>query len=180
MGVECSGVGVGEQPGALQHHLRGVGDVVDGRFVPAGREPARGLVVAKFRSFAEGEERLGTPGVPPGLRHGHHLVEAHERCGDVRRRLRERAVPTTVATELGEGDEDLGRVGDHVAEGLTGALVRAHRQLIERRGEEFRSGGGPSQRRHCVILGRDLETWNRLRVTIRVFTADPASSVRRS
>jgi len=43
----------------------------------ASGEPTRGLVVAQFWSFAEGEERFGATGVTSGLRDGHHFVQTH-------------------------------------------------------------------------------------------------------
>ncbi len=61
--IERAGVGVGQEAGALEHHLGGVGDVVDGRVVAPRGEPSGRVVVAQFGPLAEREERLGAPGV---------------------------------------------------------------------------------------------------------------------
>ncbi len=114
---ERTGIGVGQQASTFEHHLGGVGDVVDRRFIATRREPTSCFVVAQFWSFTEREERLGASRVAARLGHGHHFVETHIRRRDVGGSLGKRAVAAPVATELRQRDEDLGGIRDDVAEG---------------------------------------------------------------
>ena len=105
--VERSRVGVVEKPRTFEYHLRRVRDVVNGRLIAARGEPTGCFVVAKLRSFAQREERLGASGGLAGKCDSHDLVKAQVRRGDVGRRLGEGAVAAAVATELRERNEDL-------------------------------------------------------------------------
>ena len=112
--IERTRVDVRQESGGLQDHLRRVGDVVHGRSVATRGEPARGLVVAQFRSLAQSEQGFAHTGVATRLGHLHDILEAHEGRRGARGGLGESAVTTSVAAQVREGNEHLGRVRHHV------------------------------------------------------------------
>ena len=72
--VEGAGVGVGEQPGLVEHEPRHGGEVVDGAAVAVLVEPLAGDRVAVLGCLAEGEEGLVAAGRGAGAGDGEDLL----------------------------------------------------------------------------------------------------------
>ena len=74
VGAEGTGVGVGEEPGLIEHRRAGGGQVVDGggEAVLASQSPGRRVAV--LGGFAQGEERLVAAGGRAGPGDGQDLV----------------------------------------------------------------------------------------------------------
>ncbi len=117
-------------------------EVVDGGGVAVRAEPVARGRVAQLGALAEGEERLVAARVGALGGDGQHLVGGQVRRVEPGRRLGERAVAAPVATQHGERDEHLGRVGD------PGAVVRSSR-IAARRGA-IRSSSGSASRSSCM------------------------------
>ena len=79
-------------------------------------QPLRGLVVTELRTFAQGEERLRATRPCPRLGYRHDFFEIQEGLRESRGCRREGAISTPVTTQLREGNEHLGGVGDNLAE----------------------------------------------------------------
>ena len=110
-----AGIGMRQQSGLAQHQRAHRGQIGDRRVVAERlQRVARGLV-AQLGLVAQREQRFGATCGRAGARDGEHLV-GREVDGLARaRHFRERAVVTDVAAELGEGNEDLARIGDQPA-----------------------------------------------------------------
>ena len=140
-----AGVGVGEEPRLGQHRAGRRHQVVDGRAVATGRQPAGSGGVALLGGLAEGEERFPAPGGPPGPGDGQDLVELQVRGVEPGRGLGEGAVPATVAAQHGERDEHLGGERDPVAVGGVAPAGRLRHEVREGGPEEVvgvEGGGG--------------------------------------
>ena len=106
-----AGVQVREQARLLDHADRRGSHVVERRCEPSLLEPRPRRRVSLLGAVAEGEQRLLAAEPPTGLGDGDHLLRGEERRGELRRRLRERAVVAVVAAEHRERNEDLAGVG---------------------------------------------------------------------
>ena len=120
------GVDVGQKAGLLVHPPCGVHQVVDGRLEAHAGECLARRAVSALRLIAQREQRLRAPGRGAAPRDVDGLVHCEVRRADVAGGLREGAVPAHVAAQLGEGDEDLGRVRHDVARA---AIAHAARDL---------------------------------------------------
>ncbi len=138
--VEGAGIGVGEEAGLLDHHSAGGDEVVDGRGVAALGQPPPGARITVLGALAQGEERFVTARLLPGAGDGEYVVEIEVGRGQPSRGFGERAVPTPVAAQHREGDEDLGREGDPVGvRGVADGPSPGH-ELVERRRLEIATG----------------------------------------
>ena len=111
VGGEGAGVGVGEHAGLVEHQLGHGHEVVDGARVAVVGEPLGGDRVALLGRLTEGEEGLVAADAGAGAGQGGDLLRGEVRRVEPGRRLGEGAVAAAVATQHGERDEDLGRVG---------------------------------------------------------------------
>ena len=112
-GEQGAGVGVGQQAGLVEHQPAAVGQVLDGRAVPELGQRVAGHRVALLGPLPEGEQGLVAAGGRPRPGDLQHLLWREVGRGpEPGRGLGEGAVAAVVAAEHGEGDEDLGRVGD--------------------------------------------------------------------
>ena len=104
-----------QQPGLLQHPDRHRAHVIQRRVIAALVEPLPGLVPARLRSVAEGEQRLLATQFGAAAGHVENLVglhvHAHPRGAQLARHRDERAVVAGVAAQMSDGDEHLARVG---------------------------------------------------------------------
>ncbi len=112
-----AGVEVGQQPGLLEHPDRHRADVGERGVVALLVEPLPRLRPPVLGPVAQGEQRLEAAELGPLAGDLEDLVggEEHPVPGPLQLtgRLHERAVVAAVAAQLGDGDEHLGRVGDH-------------------------------------------------------------------
>ena len=123
-------VEVRQEPGLLQDANGRGADVLEGRSVATVGQPRARHRVPLFGTVPQGEQRLLASERPAGLRDGHDLFEAEVRMIELRRRLREGAVVTVIATEHRERDEDLPRIRDGAAPPqITEVAGRSHRTL---------------------------------------------------
>ena len=116
--VEGAGVGVGQQPGLLDHQAARMGQVVHRRRVAVLGQPGPSRRVAVLGALAQGEQGFVAPGVAPGAGDGHDVVEGQVGGLQPGGSLGERAVAAAVPAQHGEGDEHLGREGDPGAAGV--------------------------------------------------------------
>ncbi|CAB4744361.1 unannotated protein [freshwater metagenome] len=133
--IQRTGIRVGQEAGLLEHHLGHRDQVVDGRFVAVIREPTGRHRVPQLGAFAKGEQGLVTSQRRAGAGDGEHVGGGEVGRVDSRRRFGEGAVPTLVATQHREGDEDLGRVRDARASGGVAYLACLVQQIAEWRRE---------------------------------------------
>ncbi len=148
-----AGVGVGQQARLVEHQAAHGRQVVDRGGVPVVGQPLGRRGVALFRPFAEGEQRLVAPRRGPGAGDRQHLVGRQVGRREPGGRLGERAVPTPVATQHRQRDEDLGRVGDPGAGGGVAHPARLTHQHVERQVEQV---GVPHPRRDYRRAGTTL------------------------
>ena len=71
-----------------------------------------------------------TTGVAPGARDPHHVVASQVGGREPRRLLGEGAVAAAVAAQLGEGDEDLRRVGHAPPEAVKAPRAAGSGELV--------------------------------------------------
>jgi len=135
--VERAGVGVGQQPGLVEHQLGHRMHVGNGALVAVLAQPRPGHLVALLRCLTQREERLVAPHASPILGNAQHLLGREVRRLQAGRRLSERAVAALVAAEHGERNEHLRRVRDACAVGVVAHNPRPRQQLVERGGEQF-------------------------------------------
>ncbi len=104
-----------QQPGLLQHPDRHRAHVVQRRVIAALVEPLPGLVPARLRPVAEGEQRFLATQFGATASHVENLVglhvHAHPRGAQLAGHGDERAVVAGVAAQMSDGDEHLARVG---------------------------------------------------------------------
>ena len=110
--VQRACVGVGEEAGFVKNQLRHVVHVVNGAVVSVRLQPVRCNLVAQFGPFAQGEQRLVATVAGTLLGDAQHGVGREVRVLESRGRLGERAVTARVATQHGERNEHLRRIGD--------------------------------------------------------------------
>ena len=116
-----AGVEVRQQTGLLQHPDRGGPHIVQGRVVATLVEPLPGLGPARLRPIAEGEQRFFAAAFGAAAGDVNDLVgfQIHALTGSPKLagHRYERAVVAGVATQVGDGDEDLAGVGDRESAG---------------------------------------------------------------
>jgi len=134
---ERARVRVGEEPGVLEDGASCVDEVVDGRRVAAIGQPRRGRRVTLLGRLAQGEQGLVAPEGRAVPGHGHDRVEVEEGSVEPGRWLGERAVAAPVATEHGEGDEDLRGERDAVAVATVALLRRLGDQRLGRQPDQL-------------------------------------------
>jgi hypothetical protein len=134
---EGPGVGVGQEPGLVEHEPAHGGQVPDRVLVAVPVEPGPGGGVAQLGPLAEGEEGLGAAGVGAGAGDGEDLLRAEVRRGEVGGGLGEGAVAAAVPAQLGQGDEHLGRPRDPAAGGGVPDGAGSADQLVEGGGEQL-------------------------------------------
>ena len=140
-----AGICVRQQPGFVEHRLRGGVQILERRRVSHLRERfARGLV-AQFGFFTEREQRFLAAERFALPRHFEHLFDRHERCTDALRSLRKCAVVAHVAAQMGQRNEYFPRIGHEVAEAAVAQLRGDIGEL---------SGVGLGRERQCVAVGR--------------------------
>ena len=191
--VEGTGVGVRQEAGLLEDEGCHGGEVVDGGGVPVPLQPLAGDGVAVLRCLTEGEEGLvaAVVGAVPGDLE--HLLWSEEWGLEACGRLGEGAVAAPVPTESGEGDEDLGAVGDAVAMGPVPHVCGCRQEFLEGEVQEFgrrrRPGDhrvvpssrvvrpGPGRLRMCREATGSLQEGQRTRCSIGVSQASWTRSV---
>ncbi len=141
-----AGVEVRQQSAALQHHFRHRREIVQGAVMAQPGQFLPRLPIARLGPVAEGEQCLLAAGAPARLGDGQHLLGFEEGLFTRLRLPGERAVAATVAAQAREGDEDLARPGDAVAESLV-ANVR-------RDGHECTDVGAADQQPGLVLAGK--------------------------
>ena len=132
VGEQRARVGVGEQAGLVEHQLRHRHEIVDGGRVAVLGQPGLRRGVAQLGPLAQREQRLVAAGAGSGRRDRDDLFRREIRGLYVRRRLGERAVAAFVAAQHGERDEDLGRIGDAIAETRVTNRTRLSHEVVER------------------------------------------------
>ena len=137
--IESSGVGVGEQPGLLDHGAARRGQVGHRGGIAVVVKPLPGGRIPVFGAFTQGEQGLVTTGVPPGPGDGQYLVEREIGGGHPGRGLGEGAVATAVPAQHGERDEHLRGEGDPVA---MGRVADAAGLLLKHRHRHVHQPGG--------------------------------------
>ena len=143
---ERPGIGVGEEPGLLEHRRARGHEVVDGRRVAVGGEPVGGHRVAVLGRLAEREERFVAADRGAPARDVEHVVDREVRSLEVCGRLGERAVTAAVAAQHRERDEHLRREGDA---GSVGGIAQARgfrHEVGQRRVEQRRGVHGACHR----------------------------------
>ena len=143
----------GSRPVSVEHQAAHGRQVVDRGRVPVLGQPLGRGRVALFGPFAEGEQRLVAPRGGPGPGDRQHLVGRQVGRREPGGRLGERAVPTPVATQHRQRDEDLGRIGDPGAGGGVAHPARLTHQHVERQVEQV---GVPHPRRDYRRAGTTL------------------------
>ena len=131
VGIERTGIGVGEQADLVQHELGHGREVGDGGVVTVLGQPATSGVVALLGALAEGEQGLVAAGLGPGPGDRQHLIGFEVRRVEPGGWLGEGAIAALVATQHGERDEDLRRVGDPCAERPVADTPGFGHQIIE-------------------------------------------------
>jgi len=124
--------GVGED--RSQQHVRAQSRSDDAAVLADEAEPGEGLTgdaVAALRLVAEGEQRLVTSG--PGARRGDldGLIDGQVGARKIPRRVGKGAITAHVAAQLGEGDEDLGRIADPITVRGVPSTTRGFHQRVE-------------------------------------------------
>ncbi len=112
LGKKSARVGVGQQPGLVEHGAAHRRQVVDGRAITVRFQPIPGYRIPIFRSLTEGEEGLVAAGfrsLPGDLQ---HLLGRQVGSVETGRSLGEGAVAAFVPAQHRQGDEDLRRVRD--------------------------------------------------------------------
>ena len=136
--AEGAGVGMGEEPGLLDHGGACGGQVVDGRRVAVIGQPTGGRGVAVLGCLAQGEQCLVAPGGPTGPGDGQHLVEFQVGGVEVGGGLGEGAVPAPVTAQHGQRDEDLGGEGHAGAEGGIAKVCGRRCDVVGVEGDQIR------------------------------------------
>ena len=123
-------VEVREEPGLLEDAHGRRADVLERRAVATVYQPGARRRISLLGTVSEGEQSLLASQRAAGLGDRDHLLEAEERVFELRRRLREGAVMTMVATQHRQRDEHLARIGDGVAPSQVAEMTsRRHRAL---------------------------------------------------
>ena len=134
-----------QQAGFVEHRFGGGVQVFErGRVAHLRERFARGFV-AQLRFFAEREQRFLAAERFALPRHFEHLLDRHERCTDVLRRLCKCAVMAHIPAQVRQRDEDLAGIRDEIAETTVAQLCGD--------GGEF-SGIGFGCERQCVAIVR--------------------------
>ena len=105
------GVQMRQQPGFAQHQPGHLGEVGKGGLVAEPVERLARCGIAQFRLVAQGEQSLMATGLGPGAGDRQHLLGAQVNRLSGAWRMGEGAVMTHVPAQLGQRDEDLGRIG---------------------------------------------------------------------
>ncbi len=152
----CTRVGVREKARLCHHQLGHCHHIVDRGFVPVIAQPLGCRRITQLRPFAQREQRLMTTGVCSTSGDSQNLLRRHERRVEPGRRLGKGAIPTLVAAQLREGNEDLGGVGDNRSEGAIANRACLGRQLlpVQRQHLNLRVHGSPWSRCRVRPCGR--------------------------
>ena len=130
-----AGIDVRQQAGLLQHQRAHLAQVADRRLVPQRRQCLARGAVAQFRLVAQGEQRLGAAGRGAGAGDRQHLLGRQIRWPPGARPFGERAVVAHVATQLGQRDEHLSRVGHQASMRRVALCRRARHQFVSERSQ---------------------------------------------
>ena len=141
---EGPAVGVGEQPGLVEHELGHRRDIVHGRVVAVLAQERAGHLVAVLGPFAQGEQRLVAPLAGTLSGNAQHVVWEQVGLLEPRRWLGERAVATRVVAQHRQRDEHLRRVGDAGAVCGVAHGAGGRHDLLERELDEVGGGGDRS------------------------------------
>ena len=125
-------IDVGQQAGLVQHQRAHRAQVLDGRLVTQrGQGLTRGAI-AQFRLVAQGEQRLCAACGGACPRDRQHRLGRQIRWPLGARAFGERAVVAHVATQFGQRDEDLARIGHRAPLRSVTSGSRARHQVRER------------------------------------------------
>ena len=138
--IHRTGVAVGEQTRLVENELRHGGDIVDGGVVAMTVEPVTGNRIAELRLFAEGKECLMATQLGALTGDRKNVVGLEVRRVETSGRLREGAVAALVATQHGQRNEHLRRVGHHRAERRIAAGSGQSEEIVPAEGMEIRHG----------------------------------------
>ena len=147
------GVQMRQQPGFAQHQPGHLGEVGEGGLVaePVERLARRG--VAQFRLVAQGEQSLMAAGLGSGAGDRQHLLGAQINRLAEAGRMGKGAVMAHVAAQLGQRDENLGRIGYEPAMSARRAGPRRASSTAADLHLRYRRAPGPRQRKDAAPFG---------------------------
>ena len=128
---QCARVGVGEQPGLVEHEPGNVREVADRGVVSVGAQPLGRVGIARLGVLSEGEQRLVATELGAAARDVEHGFRGEVRRVEAGRRLGERAVAAAVAAQHRQRDEDLRRERDARAERGVAPARRLGEEVVE-------------------------------------------------
>ena len=109
---------MGQQPGLPMHGLGRVAQIVQGGVEAERSQPLAGRLVAQFRLLAQGEQGFLAAHCRTVAGGVEHLVDGHVGRLNSARHLGEGAIVADVPAQVGQGNENLARIGDDVAKAL--------------------------------------------------------------
>jgi hypothetical protein len=144
-------VGVGKEARFFRHELAHLSQVAEGRGVPHAIQELAVLGENGFGPVAEGEERfLGAePLARPG--EGENLLGRHGEGAGLPRIAPEGTVAAIVATEIGQGHEDLGRERHAAAPANVPCRRGGGEKVGEHRGAGIEEGDGVLERERAAL-----------------------------